>query len=152
MAAYTFTWVILNESLEWYIIAVGLCLSLVVLFFTDTHLLMNSYSRAYQLRPLVLLKYLVLLIIQIYKSGFSVIRRIIAGKDDVCIIEHPSYLEDGLSQILLANAITLTPGTVTLDIVENKLIILSLNDNHEQQVKQPDISVKKIEIVLRGKA
>ncbi|MBN1891291.1 MAG: Na+/H+ antiporter subunit E [Clostridiales bacterium] len=145
---YTLTWAVLNESFKWHVVLIGAIISAIVLYLTDNLLFMHNYGRAYRIDPFILFQYLFWLIIQIYRSGFVVIKKIILGRDEVYIKEYTSCLEDGLAKTLLANAITLTPGTVTMDLKDDKLIILSFKS---QKDKDPDFSIRRIERVLSGK-
>ena len=52
--------------------------------------------------------------------------------------------KDPISQIIYANSITLTPGTMTMDLKDNKILVhaLNLEDMHNSQLEQ---SVLKLE-------
>lgn len=146
---FTFIWMILNEEFGWTQLISGLILSLVILIFTNTQLLLNGYCSMYRIRIFALIRYFFVLIIQIYKSGFTAIVRVIRGDDSIRLMHYTSCLQDDLSIGLLANAITLTPGTVTLDVEDQKLEVLCFDqpgtiDNHEQKE-----AIARIEKILR---
>jgi multicomponent Na+:H+ antiporter subunit E len=71
-----------------------------------------------------LIKYGVFLIVHIYLAGFSTISKIISGKINPDIVEIETTIEDNLYICILANSITLTPGTVTIDKEGRKLKVL----------------------------
>jgi multicomponent Na+:H+ antiporter subunit E len=140
---------ILNEAFGWIQLVTGLILALVILIFTNTQLLLNGYCSIYRIRIFALIRYFFVLIIQVYKSGFAAIVRVIRGDDSIRLMQYSSYLQDDLSIGLLANAITLTPGTVTLDVEDQQLQILCFNqpgttDNHAQKE-----AIARIEKILR---
>lgn len=60
--------------------------------------------------------YIVVLIYNIILSAISVAVLCISGKIDPTIMEIDTVLKKEVSQTLLANSITLTPGTLTIDI------------------------------------
>lgn len=130
---FTVMWVVLNEKASAAVLLSGLVFSAITLFLTDYFLSDQHYIDDYSVRIQVLIKYVFYLIFQIYKSGFSAIMIIIKGQGDVHIIDHPSKLDDELSVCLLANSITLTPGTVTLDKSENLLKVLAFSQESQDQ-------------------
>ncbi len=67
------------------------------------------------------------LLIEIYKAGFATVKMTITGKVNPGIIDIKTDLEDDYSISILANSITLTPGTVTIDKTDNNLKVLWLD-------------------------
>ncbi|MDD3305720.1 MAG: Na+/H+ antiporter subunit E [Acetobacterium sp.] len=125
---FTAIWLILNESLAFSEILTGLFFSAVALLFTNHYLLENDYLSTYRIKLEVLFHYAMYLFVQIYRSGFLAIFKIIKGEDTVKIIEYETCISDDLSICLLANAITLTPGTVTIGKNGRLLQILAFQD------------------------
>lgn len=121
-------WLILNESLDLSQILIGLFFSAIALFFTNRYLMENDYWGAYAIQPEVLFRYATYLFFQIYRSGFAAIIKIIKGEDTVKIIEYETCISNDLGICLLANAITLTPGTVSLGKNGQLLLILAFAD------------------------
>lgn len=72
-------------------------------------------------------KYFLFLLTKIYSSGFSIIPYIIRGKSNPKFIEIYTDLESNVDLVVLSNSITLTPGTITVDLDGHKLLILWLN-------------------------
>lgn len=67
--------------------------------------------------------YFIILIIEIIKATFDVALRTINGKVEPVIVEIETELKRPVSQVILANSITLTPGTLSIDIDSEKCII-----------------------------
>ncbi|NLO36920.1 MAG: Na+/H+ antiporter subunit E [Clostridiaceae bacterium] len=149
MLLFTVIWVILNEKIGWESIGTGFVLSLAVLAITDSQLLLSDYAWIYRINPLRLLRYAAVLLGQIYASGFAAIGRIVRGRDDSEIVRYVTGLDDDLAVALLANAVTLTPGTVTVDIGEEDgrqhLEILTFVPMTSQA------SIRRLERILGGK-
>ena len=141
-------WVILNEKAELSVLLSGVAFSAVALFVTDFFLLETHYVDEYALRPFTLIKYLFFLLFQIYKSGFSAIKIILRRDYEVHIFDFESELEDDLAVCLLANSITLTPGTVTADKKGKRLKILAFV---APDVEKMDLTAfQEFEMILRG--
>lgn len=67
--------------------------------------------------------YFLFLILQIYLSSFKVAWKVITGNINPRIVHFRTRLKYDLARALLANSITLTPGTVTLDLDDDHLIV-----------------------------
>lgn len=140
-------WVILNEKAGPTVFLSGLVFSAVALFVTDFFLLEDRYARRYSLRPITVLRYLFVLLFQIYKSGFSAIPKIIKGNSNIQIAVYQSRLTDELAVCLLANSITLTPGTVTLEKNKDQLKVLAFLE--EDSMGSRPLDFKEFESILK---
>ncbi len=67
--------------------------------------------------------YFIVLVIAILKSALDVAIRTISGKVDPVIVEIETVLKRPVSQTILANSITLTPGTLSVDLDSKNRII-----------------------------
>ncbi len=79
------------------------------------------------LAPLPLTRYTGWLLVEIVQSNFAVIRAIVSGRDvspQIFEVETPGLNETG--QVIYANSITLTPGTVSTDLTEGKIQVHGL--------------------------
>lgn len=121
---FTLIWIILNEKLNLFTVLTGAGISVIAVFFTSCYLLLEDYKVAFSFSALSIIRYIIYLLIQIYKSGIASIRIILKGDTNAVITEYKTSLTDDLSICLLATAITLTPGTVTVDKVDHTLKIL----------------------------
>ncbi|MCD6407239.1 Na+/H+ antiporter subunit E, partial [Candidatus Aerophobetes bacterium] len=71
--------------------------------------------------------YLGVLIFKIYLASFKMIFAIITGNINPGIVHFRTRLRSELARVILANSITLTPGTLTLDLKEDHLVVHWLN-------------------------
>ncbi len=148
---FTLIWVVLNEKADLIRIVTGIGVSFIAIFFTNYYLLLEDYRTSYTIDILSILKYFVFLAFQIYKSGISSIRVIINGDGKVKITEFESILSDDLPLCLLANAITLTPGTVTIDKMNHKLKILHFDLTDDDSETERYSVLYKFESILKRK-
>jgi multicomponent Na+:H+ antiporter subunit E len=74
-----------------------------------------------------------LLLWEIIKANWDVIMRVLAPSLPISprIIEFESYLESDIAKAALANSITLTPGTVTIEIEGSKFYVHCLAAEHK---------------------
>lgn len=134
---FTFIWVILNEKADLSTCITGAALSLLAILFTNHYLLLDDYKRTYSIGLFQILRYFIFLLYQIYKSGIATIRTVFNKQPAAHIVEYESKLTNDLAICMLANAITLTPGTVTIDKAGSKLFILQF----EQEKSETDFKV-----------
>lgn len=67
--------------------------------------------------------YFIVLIVEIIKATLDVALRVVDGKIDPVVIEIDTELKRPVSQVILANSITLTPGTLSVDLDSEKCIL-----------------------------
>ncbi|BAW31956.1 MAG TPA: Na+/H+ antiporter subunit E [Methanothermobacter sp.] len=64
--------------------------------------------------------YFIILIYNILKSALNVARMVLTGGIQPVVVEIETILERPISQTILANSITLTPGTLSIDLDSEK--------------------------------
>ncbi len=67
--------------------------------------------------------YLLYLLAQMYLSSFAVLFNILRGNINPRIVHFRTRLHSDLARALLATSITLTPGTIAIDLQEDHLIV-----------------------------
>ena len=115
LAALTGVWCVWSESFSPMIILQGAALSLPALLITNRIVLHASYQQRYRIGILTMLRYIGVLIAAIFRSGWHAIQITLSDRLHVGVVELPTELHDPLLGVLTATAITLTPGTVTID-------------------------------------
>jgi len=80
------------------------------------------------LNPLAFLRYNGWLLIEIAKSNWAVTKLIVSGQ---ALNQHMFYTshsqKSDLGQVIFANSITLTPGTISVECEENRFLVHALN-------------------------
>lgn len=122
-------WVVFNGRLTWEIAAFGVVLSGVVYAFCCAFLGYDPRREAKALRKLPrVLGYVWLLVKEIVKSNLALIRVVYSRRMDVkpqLITFHTPLC--GPAKSVLADSITLTPGTITVHCEDDRLTVHCLN-------------------------
>ncbi len=116
-------WIVLSGSFALDNIAIGAGISLMVtLFYTK---LFAGDRDFVHINPKWLINYLFVLLKNLLISNWQINRRILGKKINIspAIVAVETTLEEDWKKLLLANSITLTPGTMTLDVKGNTLFI-----------------------------
>jgi len=119
------TWLLLNNSLATDIIISGLIVSLLLplLFCGKCEVFTNL-----NLTPKALLysvMFLFTFIVELIKANLDVARRVITPSLPIKpgVVEVKTTLKSRIARVVLADSITLTPGTFTLEIKDDSLFI-----------------------------
>ena len=110
-------WIILNGRVTPELVILGLMISCLVMLFARRAV---GYTLKTDLRMMrnipVFLLYALILVREIVLASITVIKLVFSSREkpDPIIVEFNSGLETDLQNVLLANSITLTPGTFTL--------------------------------------
>lgn len=135
-------WVILSEKLNVEVLMIGIVISTTVYHLNRGFLPSGSF----RIRKLPLYAlYLLLLLKEIILANISVAGIVLSPKMNVspCIVRLKTQLKSSLHRAILANSITLTPGTLTLQLMEDELIVHCLIKEYV-----PDLVHSKFEKLL----
>ena len=128
--AYTFlvlfaVWIAFTSSFEPAELATGVFVSLIIAFFTNRIFSCCGLRVLNPLKLIYFLQYFVVFLIALIKSNFDIARRVISPKLPINpgIVSFKTKLNNGFARMVLANTITLTPGTLTMDVLSNKFYI-----------------------------
>jgi multicomponent Na+:H+ antiporter subunit E len=133
--------IITEEFLSWSFaeIIFGIILSIVVAIIARKIFVKESYRMANPMRWLRFIGYLFYFFYEMAKANVDVAYRVITGKINPGIVKISPDLKTDLGITMLANSITLTPGTLSVDIDEEKndLYIHWINVKKEALEKKP---------------
>ncbi len=95
--------------------------------------------------------YVIVLFWEIIKANFDVAYRVIHPKMPIKpgIVVIKTHLKSDIAKLILANSITLTPGTFTLDVIGDKLLIHWINVKAEDIDEATSLIGHKFEKYLR---
>ena len=134
----TVVWIILSENASWQSALLGLVIAYASIDFSLRFLPVPAIK---DIDLLALALYPFFILWQIYKAGISAIRLIIIGSV-VTIAEIETELTNKFAITLLANSITLTPGTITLHTEGNKLIVFWLREPNAPKLEDEGEAIK----------
>lgn len=127
-----FLWIIFNGKITLEILIFGVIISAAVCAFLCRFL---GYSFKRELKLLCILPqivaYVVVLVTEILKANMAVLGFIFKGRDSIkpafCHFRTP--LKSRLARTVLANSITLTPGTITVSLHEDEYYVHCLDSS-----------------------
>ena len=127
---YFILWIIFNGKITLEICIFGLVIAALVFAFTCKFM---DYSIAKEKkvvqRYLRFLKYVVVLVKEIMKANFSVIHMILSEREELepALVSFRSDMKSPTGRAFLANAITLTPGTITVTLEDSEYLVQCLD-------------------------
>ncbi|NLC32763.1 MAG: Na+/H+ antiporter subunit E [Clostridiales bacterium] len=141
--ALFFLWIIFNGKLTWELAAFGLVISTALAWFiqrfiTPKFTLRNQWKIAAQVPGY--LRYVWLLIKEITLANFAVMRLILTDRDVVVpkLVTLNTKLKTNTARIVLADCITLTPGTITVHLEENEYLVHCLDESMEEGLRSSE--------------
>ncbi len=129
---YLFLWIIYNGNFTLEIFLFGLVIAAVIFAFSCKFM---NYSlekeKVIYKKMFLFMKYVCVLIIEIVKANMGVIHMIITQKEEISpvLVHFHSDLKTSTGKAFLANAITLTPGTITVTLEDSSYTVHCLDED-----------------------
>ena len=144
-------WLCLSASLHYQELLAGFFLILLLTIFLHRQYYTLGLPPLTIKRFMFFIIYLVVLFKEIVQANIDVAYRVIHPKMPIKpgIIVISTELKQDIAKMILANSITLTPGTFTLDIIDDKLLIHWINVKTEDVEEATHIIGDKFEKYLR---
>jgi multicomponent Na+:H+ antiporter subunit E len=122
-------WLILNGKITAEICVIGLILSAALYWFSLRFIPGVAGKKHNWKRLPRYLQYLVVLLVEIVKANVQVLGMVLSGRTDFepCLIWFDTDLKETSSQVMLANSITLTPGTITVSLEDGRYCVHCLD-------------------------
>ena len=129
---YFILWIIFNGAITWEICLFGLVIAGAVFAFTckfmdysiekEKHLLKKGFQ---------MLRYIFVLVKEIVKANFAVIHLILSEREEIepALVTFEAEMETDPGRAFLANAITLTPGTITVSLEGSRYLVHCLDES-----------------------
>lgn len=118
-------WILFTASTETFTLIFGLFASLITASLTF-HIFLPKYEvnlNYFIPNPFYLILFLILMLANVYKSSFQVARAVFTGNTNPRIVHFRIRLRSNIARTILANSITITPGTLSLDLNDDHLIV-----------------------------
>ena len=123
-------WIIFNGQFTLEIAAFGLVISGAMYWFLCKFL---DYHPRYDLvmckRFFLIIHYIIVLLKEILKANMTVFKMIYSARYELepAVVHFTTTLQSGFARVLLANSITLTPGTITVSLKDNEYVVHCLD-------------------------
>lgn len=136
---YFLFWVIFNGNITLEICIFGVIIAAVMFAFTcrfmdySVELEMKNIKRVF-----LFLKYVAHLVIEVIKANYATIKMILTQKEEIepVLVSFQSDLKTPVGKTLLANAITLTPGTITVSLEDDKYVVHCLDKDFSEGIDE----------------
>ncbi|WP_422477700.1 Na+/H+ antiporter subunit E [Pleomorphochaeta sp. DL1XJH-081] len=118
-------WLLFTSSLELYSVLFGFMGSVIIGALTyNVFIAQHQANIRYILpNPLSLVIFVTVLVFQLYQSSFIMLKAVFTKKASPRIVHFRTRLKSDLARMTLANSITMTPGTITLDLNDDHLTV-----------------------------
>jgi multicomponent Na+:H+ antiporter subunit E len=122
-------WLLLSGHYDLFHLSLGLICSLLVAFLSHDLLIENISAPKRLRKAWRFISYVPWLIYQIVLANFHVAYLVLNPKAiDPRIVRFKTRLKSQFSMVTLGNSITLTPGTITMDIVDGEFHVHALSE------------------------
>ena len=132
-------WVIISSKLDVISLTIGVMVSLLVVFYNYDLIFNQSEMTKLTFKKLLALIVLgFFLMINIVKSNIEVAKIVLSPKMSI----HPGFkkikqpLKKEVNRAMFGNAITLTPGTLTVDMNDDEILVHALNVEQVDGINQ----------------
>ena len=144
-------WFALTSSFHFQEVIIGIFVSFILSLFLSRRYLELSLPPLSLKRVAFFILYILVLFKEIIKANFDVAYRVVHPKMPIKpgIVIIKTGLKSDIAKMILANSITLTPGTFTLDIIDDSLLIHWINVRTENIAEATEIIGEKFEKYLR---
>jgi len=144
-------WLLLTWSLDVQNVVVGLIVSILCTVLIG-HLFFDNTVNMFDPRRIFwFIYYLPVLAIHIITANLDVMYRVLHKDMPIHpgIVRVKTTLKSDLGLTFLANSITLTPGTLTIDIIGSDMYIHWINVQSDDPVRRTEIIVSRFENILK---
>jgi len=134
-------WFLLSGHTGTLLFSLGIASSILVIYLSNRMSIIDNESHPFHL-SFRLAKYYVYLGKEIVLSNINVIKCILSPGKTIspCIITLPAEQKTDLGKVIYANSITLTPGTVTLELTGDKIKVHALNQQTAEDLQTGTMS------------
>jgi multicomponent Na+:H+ antiporter subunit E len=144
-------WVIITGSFHFQQLIVGAILSLLLSLFNNDLFFRKDERPEIDFRAILLfIRYAFHLVIAILIANFQVVVLVLHPKMPISpgMIRFPRPYRKSLSKVLLANSITLTPGTLTVLVDKDDFVVHALTKKNAEEVVKWQLTEELSEIEI----
>ena len=137
-------WLLMSGLYKPLILIFGVLSVLLTIFILNRMNKVDEHKLGYDIGVFATLKYLVWLMVEIAKSNWAVTKIIVSGKmpQSQKMFEVPVTQKSEIAQVVFANSITLTPGTITVESEDDNFIVHALNFDEGDMAALADMDAR----------
>jgi multicomponent Na+:H+ antiporter subunit E len=145
------TWLLLSGHYEPLILVFGLVSILLATFIVRRMAVVDIEGHPIQIL-LQAMPYWFWLGIEVFKANLEVAKRILSPELDIspCIVTVEASQPSELGQVIYANSITLTPGTISLRVYDGKIEVHALTEGAAEELRAGEMDRRVSAIEKRG--
>lgn len=132
-------WMIFNANITVEIIILGLIFTTLIFLFMCKFMDYSLKKEIHIYKKIwIILQFVIILVWEIFKANFSTCHIILTNRYEIepVIVKFRTSLKSKTSRFLLANSITLTPGTITVELEEDCYTIHCLDKSYVNGIGQ----------------
>ena len=143
-------WLLLTWSLHWQDLLVGVIIAFIAELMLGDIYPVNAVKVLNPVRFFWFVVYVVAFLGYVIKANFDVAYRVLNINMPIRpgIVKVRTRLKTDMARTFLANSITLTPGTLSVDFIGDHLYIHWINVASDDAVKETEIIVQRFEHML----
>ncbi|MCK4236715.1 MAG: Na+/H+ antiporter subunit E [Candidatus Krumholzibacteria bacterium] len=143
-------WLLLTWSLDWQNVLVGAIVAMIAQIMLGDIFPVGAVKALSPVRFFWLFIYAWVFLFYVIKANFDVAYRVLNIYLPIKpgIVKVRTRLKTDMARTFLANSITLTPGTLSIDLVEDHLYVHWINIVSRDQVEETEIIVRRFEKLL----
>ena len=145
-------WILLSWHFDFIHLALGLICSFLVTYFSHDLLIKRDKIKIPVKKIILFILYLLYLLYSILLANIDVAYRVLHPKMPINpkIVKFKSKLRSDVGQTALANSITLTPGTITIDIRDGEFYVHALSTKAAEDLLKGEMENKLVRIFERA--
>ncbi|RKD22278.1 hypothetical protein BET04_06400 [Caminicella sporogenes] len=127
-------WLMLSEKIDIESLLIGCVISFAVYYLNRDFIIFFSEKKFLNIQRLVyLIQYLFLLLKEIIVANFQVAKIVLSRELKISpkVVKFKTKLKNDLTKTILANSITLTPGTLSIQVNDDEFIVHCLLEEYE---------------------
>lgn len=132
-------WVVMNGKITLEIMLIGLFVAALLYLFICKFMGWSIRKDINAIRYIGFgICYAVVLIVEIIKANIATIGMIYTAKSErvPVLIRFDTDLQSELARVILANSITLTPGTITVEVDNNHFVVHALDESFAEGISE----------------
>ena len=147
---YFLLWIIYNGNVTLEICLFGVIIAGAIFAFTCRFMDYSVKKDMQNIKKVLkFFRYACVLVMEIVKANFAVIHMILSEKEETepVLVSFSSDMKTSAGRAFLANAITLTPGTITVSLENAEYVVHCLDESLAEGIQNSDLAeiLKKIE-------